>query len=185
MESVGNLLKQSNGLSVREKTSLLDLTLARLLDKVSQVYGIEILPGQAREFKECLKSENPEMVEAGFLECFKEREFPPKPSSVVAGIKRIRERMAEEVATREYVPIDREATAREQARPEWEQSSQELRRQVKTIAETATPFEKPRNRPYIPTTVELAAELQRTAELRQPAKCSTKPRSTKRSAAAK
>jgi hypothetical protein len=62
----------------------MDLTFARLLDEVSQIYKTELLPGEVRVWKRCFTDEHPCIVEEAFAQYFKFGKFPPKPADIQA-----------------------------------------------------------------------------------------------------
>lgn len=74
-----------------KRPSSLDLILARNLDRVSQIYRTELLPGEVRVWQKALWGVKAETVERAFAEYFQVGKFPPKPVDIYEIIKRYRE----------------------------------------------------------------------------------------------
>jgi hypothetical protein len=127
-----NSPKPSSAVPSRAKPSskTLDMVLAEMLMQAGNLYKTEIQPGETKVWLKLLTGEKPQVVEDAFFEYFAHGEFFPKPANI---LELIRQKRAAEFAS-EYKPIDREATEREQASPEWQESSRRAREVLAQIA---------------------------------------------------
>jgi hypothetical protein len=121
------LVKQSNALSATGKSSSQQhVVLLRMLDLASQIAGKELMPAESRFWLESFQNERPEMLEWAFHEYLRAAKFFPKPGDITELIEQ--KRSSQAAALPAYKPIDREATDREQATPEWQALSEKCRK---------------------------------------------------------
>lgn len=81
-------------------------------------------------WEKLLDGERPNVVEEAFMDYFGRGEFFPKPVNIIEIIRTNRELKY----AGQYKPIDREALAREQATPEWQESSDRARKRLAELA---------------------------------------------------
>jgi hypothetical protein len=81
----------NNELTTTEGTSSLDLVLARNLDRMSQIYNVELQPGAIRVWQRAMAGQSPRLVEWAFEEYFKTGKFPAKPADIYMLIRQHQE----------------------------------------------------------------------------------------------
>jgi hypothetical protein len=87
---MANLARRKSELVKTAAPSSMDLVLAQNLDRISQIYKTEQLPGEIRVWQNSFAKEPPETVAWAFAEYFKTGKFPPKPADIAAMIEQRR-----------------------------------------------------------------------------------------------